>query len=443
MIDKTFIKVFIFGAPGQGFSSYPSNYSNLVSGFDQSGKRFGESISEYVVKPNKSIIIHVLYGLTGIGQDGNLRGGRNFGVWIEIAGHKVKEEHFASIHEFLMNFLEKGAYNPNLGLFDQGHGKIEKYQVFSFDELKSPLDKLLELLVVDFIKKFSNQLVPTEGNENDVYELDPEKIDNKKRERERQEKERREREERKAKEQQDRDKKRQEERLIGEQSWTNKKTDKKKEDIEILDESSSNYQNALIALLINNASWLLLILVIASLILSLYNHFGTKRFEREVLIHLANLESKIIASNNERNSKPIQKNPEEKPVINSPERETVVTIPEDDEYCIVKLSSDGKWYKFFLKAKPFIIYAKERKTPIKNETEAFNEIAKYIKSKSHHFSDISIQNISEFIAKNNPNTRQGITNVIQQHKNQTQDEFITIDRLPISGDNLILFQISK
>jgi len=171
-LNKEQISVFFFGSPGDGFTSYPIRFSNLVSGLDKSSKNY-KLECKYLIKQNKSIINYVEYGLTGIGQDRtSSRGGRNFGIWIELIGHKISDLGQQKILTYINEFIQNGIMK-NADIFSKDSHKSKHYLIFSFDEVSDKLDQLIDKLEEHFITDFDEYLLPTIESDNYVIDLNP------------------------------------------------------------------------------------------------------------------------------------------------------------------------------------------------------------------------------------------------------------------------------
>lgn len=176
-IGKEHITVFFFGSPGEGFTSYPSNYSSLVNGLDQSTSKY-KLECKYIVHANKTKIQFAEYGLTGIGQHGKSRGGRNFGVWVEIKDCKINDLGQKKILKYISEFIKNGIIE-NVEIFREDNSKAKHYLVYSFNDIGSELDKLIEVFKDHFISDFNDYFQPILESDSYIIDLNPIKVVNK------------------------------------------------------------------------------------------------------------------------------------------------------------------------------------------------------------------------------------------------------------------------
>jgi hypothetical protein len=149
------VTIFFYGAPGEGFTAYPNTYLELAKGQDKSPGEYNPQCV-YQLNSRLSIINYTEYNLTGIGNQGGIRGGRNFGIWIEIKNYKLTKSGQKHIVSFITDFVENGIVEKS-GLFERDkHPK--HYVVTSFNEVEVVLDKLLMVFKDKFIAEFSEHL---------------------------------------------------------------------------------------------------------------------------------------------------------------------------------------------------------------------------------------------------------------------------------------------
>ena len=157
------IKLIFFGSPGAGFSAYPAEYTDLVGGLDKSTREYRKECF-YSILSNGSRIKYVEYGLTGVGQHGNSRGGRNFGLWIELNGWKIDDLGQKKLVSYIDDFVDGGVVE-SIGVFGKEPHTKRHYIIFSFDDVKNGLDRLNKAFVSNFMTEFKEHLSPIEGNE--------------------------------------------------------------------------------------------------------------------------------------------------------------------------------------------------------------------------------------------------------------------------------------
>lgn len=174
-VDKQQIDVFFFGSPGEGFTAYPSQFSNKVNGLDKSNSSH-KLECKYIVKDNKTKIQYAEYGLTGVGQHGKSRGGRNFGIWIEIKGKKLDEDGTEKVLNYIKTFINEGILLKT-NLFDKdSSSNIKHYVITSFNEVSDTLDKWIEVFKEHFIADFKDNFQSITINDSYTIDLNPEKV---------------------------------------------------------------------------------------------------------------------------------------------------------------------------------------------------------------------------------------------------------------------------
>lgn len=170
MITEEAITIFFFGSPsGSGFTSYPSNYLGLASGLDKSESAYRLE-SSYQIENNKSILKYIEYGLNGISKDGSQRGGRNFGIWIEILEYKITSDNEA-ILTFLKDWV-KEALIDHANVFDVIDGK-KYYKVITFDEVDQELNQVISTFPQHLINEFKNNIKSIEKDDDTFFYLTP------------------------------------------------------------------------------------------------------------------------------------------------------------------------------------------------------------------------------------------------------------------------------
>lgn len=174
MSNKEQIEVFFFGSPAEGFTSYPTKYSNLVNGLDKSTSKHKVEC-KYYINQKRSRINYIEYGLTGIGQHGKSRGGRNFGVWIEIDNLKINSDGQKKILDYIEDFINEGIVK-NANIFDDNSNNKRHFLINSFNDVATKLDKLVNIFKNNFLTDFKNYLEPIIEDESVLVDLNPEKI---------------------------------------------------------------------------------------------------------------------------------------------------------------------------------------------------------------------------------------------------------------------------
>lgn len=167
-IEPQNISIFFFGSPGEGFSSHPTEHLSYVKALDRSQEDY-ELVCNYIVERNKSTIKYIEYGLTGNGQDGTARGGRNFGIWIQIRDFKFEKKHHHEIIPHIKVFIEEVLIDV-VKIFDK-KGETLNYNIFSFDEVRGTLDKLITPFIEHFIEDFNDYLTPISEKDLRSYNL--------------------------------------------------------------------------------------------------------------------------------------------------------------------------------------------------------------------------------------------------------------------------------
>lgn len=169
------MEIYYFGAPGNGFESHPVEKVNSLSRFDKSFYSPGDIECKYIKEDNMVNIVYVLYGLGGEG-DSSYRKGRNFGVGIKLEGFEIDESERKNLFEFLHRFIYQGVNQKSVGIFVPNDGSITDYQIKSFQERSSALNKISSSLINQFNTEFKNSLKKITDNKSYNLELDPEKI---------------------------------------------------------------------------------------------------------------------------------------------------------------------------------------------------------------------------------------------------------------------------
>ena len=172
MISEKDITIFIFGAPpGSGFSSFPSKYVDLVSGLDKSDTEYRLECNYHVV-PSASRIIYAEYGLADNTDNQNKRGGRNFGIWIEIQKHGIAEECYEKVSFFINQFLNHKLVDE-LGIFKEING-LKHYEIYTFQIVADRLSEILNSFPKNFIKHIGvDYFELLKGDERIVVDLAP------------------------------------------------------------------------------------------------------------------------------------------------------------------------------------------------------------------------------------------------------------------------------
>ena len=168
--EKPTIDVVFLGSPGDGFSSFPSTYSNLVSGYDRAERSYRLDCF-YEITAKQSIVKYIEYGLTGNGEHGTSRGGRNFGIWITIEGHMVTPKGQKKLLAYLKEFVEQGIVK-NANVLEV-KGKTKNYTIFSFGEVANKLEKLQDAFKEYFISDFENEITPIQESAIGEKDLNP------------------------------------------------------------------------------------------------------------------------------------------------------------------------------------------------------------------------------------------------------------------------------
>lgn len=170
-LDKQHVEVFFFGSPAEGFTSYPSSFSNRVNGLDKATADY-KLECRYRVSQNGTRIQYAEYGLTGIGQHGKSRGGRNFGIWVDIQGYKIDEIGRTKILEYIKEFINDGIVK-NSNIFKEDNSKSKHFIINSFNDVASDLDKLINAFKEHFIQDFKEHFRPINNTDNFIIDLNP------------------------------------------------------------------------------------------------------------------------------------------------------------------------------------------------------------------------------------------------------------------------------
>jgi|GEM_PF-3959114 len=169
------MQIIYFGAPGNGFESYPKNYASSVAIYDKSHRVFGDIECKYIKNMTSVDIIYVIYGLGGEG-DGSYRQGRNFGVGIRLDGYEVDTKERKNLYEFLHRFIYEGVNQNTVGLFIPNDGIIKDYKIKTLQESSRNLDKLSSNLKRQFNQEFGRSIKLISNNKSFTEELDPVKL---------------------------------------------------------------------------------------------------------------------------------------------------------------------------------------------------------------------------------------------------------------------------
>lgn len=154
------ILTFFFGSPYSGFSSFPPNYSNWVSGLDTKKSEF-PVICKYSIKDNKTIFKYVEYGLAD-----DERTGRNFGIWLQIENYKLKSNKELEVLDFIKDFVNEILEEKEV-FFKKGK-KPHFYIIKSFKNVDT--ENIIKIFNDEFIKQFQNELIPIQTG--DFFEKD-------------------------------------------------------------------------------------------------------------------------------------------------------------------------------------------------------------------------------------------------------------------------------
>ncbi len=169
-MDSSNIKIFLFGSPGIGFSSYPSHFVDKVKNLDNS-KSSKSTTCIYSIEGERSTVKYCEYGLAGKGQHGNVRGGRNFGIYIEILGHKLNRDGMNKIVPYIEEFIKEGIIsNINVDMFNL-HNDVKHYTIFSFDDMSPTLDRLIAKFKENFLSDFKDKVIGILGHDKVIYDL--------------------------------------------------------------------------------------------------------------------------------------------------------------------------------------------------------------------------------------------------------------------------------
>ncbi|MEM8999747.1 MAG: hypothetical protein AAGB24_05740 [Bacteroidota bacterium] len=156
-IQEKDITVFFFGSPGDGFSSFPKEYVKLVKSLD-TGKSTQPEMCIYTEINKKTVIRYVEYNLTGIGNTGNVRGGRNFGLYISIEGYEISSNGRDKILDYVRNFIAQGIVD-NEYIFKR-NSNPKYYIISSFSTISGTLKQLIARFVEHFLIDFKDYLIP-------------------------------------------------------------------------------------------------------------------------------------------------------------------------------------------------------------------------------------------------------------------------------------------
>ncbi|NEQ49032.1 MAG: LysM peptidoglycan-binding domain-containing protein [Leptolyngbya sp. SIO3F4] len=168
-MDTDKLLVFFFGSPAEGFTSYPENYLSLVHGLDRSSSEYYREC-QYAVNQDGSRIQYIEYGLTGIGKNNTSRGGRNFGIWIQLEDFKISEHNQTQILPFLEEFITKGIVE-NTSIFKVDSTGRKHFQIDSFSEVSRDIDQLIEAFKENFIHDFHHKVEKVSIIDNKSTEL--------------------------------------------------------------------------------------------------------------------------------------------------------------------------------------------------------------------------------------------------------------------------------
>ena len=185
--DKDFISVYFSGSPENGFQAYPPEYLYSVKKSDNSSKDSG-IVSEYGKTENKVTISYIQYGILESIDGSKGRGGRNFGIWIELIGYELTKKGGNLIYSFLEETFNNIKLYDNIKIIEEYDSTIY-YVLSSFSQEKGMLDPVLEKIKKEFLSTFTigSYLLPIKNQKSSFTKdlvppplppKEPEKIEN-------------------------------------------------------------------------------------------------------------------------------------------------------------------------------------------------------------------------------------------------------------------------
>jgi hypothetical protein len=155
MTNNIEIIAFFFGSPHAGFSAYPSDYTDWVSGLDANKSEY-PFVCRYSIKDNRSIITYIEYNLSD-----EQRSGRNFGIWVQIENFKLKCNAEEEIVKFIQDFVNEILEEKQI-FFKKGN-KPHFYIIESFKDVDT--ENIIQVFKSRLLKDFKNELIPIEHND--------------------------------------------------------------------------------------------------------------------------------------------------------------------------------------------------------------------------------------------------------------------------------------
>jgi len=172
---KKYFNVYFSGSPSGGFSSYPIEYLNKTETSDSNSHEKGTEVSSLKINNNITSIHYIFYGI-GSKRNGK-RGGRSFGIWIDIEGYMIPKEQYRNLYHSLKKlFLNGIVNNDDAFILEQINGNVV-YTISSFRENASMFQRLQNMVERVFWNDFGDKLQEIPPNYNGIsVNLIPKKI---------------------------------------------------------------------------------------------------------------------------------------------------------------------------------------------------------------------------------------------------------------------------
>jgi hypothetical protein len=167
MSTKKHFNVYFSGSPSGGFSSFPIEYLNRTETSDSNSFGKGTERSTLKVKNSVTTICYIFYGI-GSKTKGK-RGGRSFGIWIDIEDYLLPKEEYANIYKSLKNLFYAGIVeNDEVFIIEKENGNIV-YSIDSFRENASIFQSLQKMVIRVLWEDFGDKLQKIPPNYNGTF----------------------------------------------------------------------------------------------------------------------------------------------------------------------------------------------------------------------------------------------------------------------------------
>lgn len=162
-VSKSIITVYFYGSPANGYTIYPTDTRLLEK------LKFKDSSSDdidlscyYDVKDGKFQLYYTEYGLTGVGNSSRSRGGRNFGILLQINGFGISDEGLLKIVDYLDEFVSV-YLTKKINIFEEGQ-RPRHYEIQSFQRVGEKLDVAINTFSEHFLSDFNKNLQELHSN---------------------------------------------------------------------------------------------------------------------------------------------------------------------------------------------------------------------------------------------------------------------------------------